>query len=447
MKNLLIIQKDGPYFLFETLRVIEKNHRAFRNFRLTLLVDEKSLNDVFQETTPLIKDIIFDDSVCLKTHYDVSVNLSLNENSWILHDKICSGKKLGPYLKDGLLQVEDLWSSYLLTLKSKAPFLTFHLQDIYKNILGIKNFQIKEETSFTVREFAIGLCASHVFPPGEQELFIERLSQMYPAFPIKDVSEIDLVSDVAHTLYIGPPSLQALKLCEAGAHAIFISSGFRGFNLLPGENNFFLLSSRDGTFEATPLLRFIQDQLSHKNSSFCPYGIYRCDTEHGFGKYLKSLNASDSNYPFYQSHVVLWSFLLNLTDTDLEITECNPEQVALLKNHSEVLKKVIRLHDYAMSSVDHIYQEAKSKMANGPKIDEYIKHLLEIDQIYDQIASSHPLLRPVLDFYRIRKGQNQGNNLLEQSQSSLLTYNEEHQALEALQELFSVTLRKNEVNI
>ncbi|MFP5385466.1 MAG: hypothetical protein ACLGHN_05265 [Bacteriovoracia bacterium] len=447
MRTLLVIQKDDPYFLFETLRVIEKNYNAFKDFKLTLLVDEKSLKEVYKDTSPLIKEITLDETGCASTHYDISVNLSLNESSWSLHGNINSSKKLGPYFKDGLLQVEDLWSSYLLTLKSKTPFLTFHLQDIYKNILGIKDFQIREERPFTIREFAIGLSASHVFPSGEQELFIEKLSQMYPVYPVKDVSEVDLISDVSHTLYIGPPTLQSLKLCEAGAHAIFISSGFRGFNLLPSENTYYLMSSRGEKFEAAPLLKFIQDKLSQKNNSPCPYALYRCDNEQGFGSYLKSLNSSDDHYPFYQSHVVLWNFLLNLFDADLDITRCSAEQVTLLKNNSDVLKKVIRLHDYAMSSVDHVYQEAKSKLSNGSKIDEYIKHLLEIDKLSDQIASSHPFLRPVLDFYRIRRGQNQGNSLLEQAQTSLLTYSEEHQALQALQELFSVTLRKNEVNI
>ena len=56
-------------------------------------------------------------------------------------------------------------------------------------------------------------------------------------------------------------------------------------------------------------------------------------------------------------------------------------------------------------------------------------------------------LRPVIDFYRIRRGQNTGTTLLEQTQHTFLTYSEEHQALRALLELFTVTLAKNEVSI
>ena len=76
-----------------------------------------------------------------------------------------------------------------------------------------------------------------------------------------------------------------------------------------------------------------------------------------------------------------------------------------------------------------------------------VKNLKEMEEIADKISQSHAFLRPILDFYRIRRGQNDGENLLEQAQHSFLTYSEEHQALKAILELFTVTLRKNEVSI
>ena len=100
-----------------------------------------------------------------------------------------------------------------------------------------------------------------------------------------------------------------------------------------------------------------------------------------------------------------------------------------------------------MSSIDTIHQEAKSASANSSLIQENLKNLKEIEEISDKISQSHVFLRPILDYYRIRKGQNLGSNLLEQSQHSFLTYSEEHQALKALLELFTVTLNKNEVSI
>jgi len=100
-----------------------------------------------------------------------------------------------------------------------------------------------------------------------------------------------------------------------------------------------------------------------------------------------------------------------------------------------------------MVSVDTVFKATKSNLADADKIQGHLKNLVEIEKISDQISQSHALLRPVLDFYRIRRGQNNGVTLHEQAQHSLLAYSEEHQALQALEELFSVTLRKNEVNI
>lgn len=446
MKKLLIIQTDESYFLFETVQVLEKNLSHLKDYSLTVLVNKDSYKKVFDKHNPVIQGMTSDINSVMTSSYDVSVNLSLNNESWQLHGNITSSHKLGVYLEKGETIVNDLWSSYLLTLKAKAPFLTFHLQDIYRNILGFKSLKLEPVLQNSVRQIAFGAVSPNIFSPVEQESLIHELSLSYPAFPLKDISEIDLFSDITHTLYIGPATLDALKFCEAGGKGIFLSSAFQGFNYLPyGSENVFL-SSKGQQFEARKLLPFIE---SFVNGKIIPveYATYVVDSENIFGSYLKSTNNSDDNYPFYQSHVVLWNYLLNLFDTNLEITQCTPSQLTLLKNNYEVLAKLLRLHDYAMSSLDTIYNEAKAQTANPEVIGGHMKNLREMDKISDQIAASNAYLRPILDFYRIRKGQNTGNNLQEQSQASYLTYAEEHQALSALNELFSVTLRKNEVNI
>lgn len=447
MKKLLIVQKDEAYFLLETLQVIEKNPLAFKEFQLTILVDEKSMRTVYSNVTPFLKGMTTDESSVLKDHFNLSVNLSLSEAAWDLQGQVQADRKIGIRREKGDTIVDDLWSSYLLTLKARAPYLTFHLQDIYKNILGIKNFQNSDRTQVNPKLIAYGTSAIHMFPVQEQENFLNELSVSYPGIPVKDISEIDLVDDVSATLYVGPATLEALKLTEAGARGIFLTYAFQGFNLIPHEGSHLILSSRGGVFRAGALLKFIDNDLRERTNDDCPYSVYSIDMTTFHGSYLKSHNKSDDTYPFYQAHIVLWNFLLNLADVDLVITKCNEGQLQLLKTHYEVLSKFIRLHDYAMASIDAVHAQARSITSDGQTIDGHLKNLQDIEKISDTIASSHPLLRPFLDFYRIRRGQNAGSTLLEQAQSSLLTYSEEHQALKALQELFSVTLRKNEVNI
>ena len=448
MKKLLIIQQDDAYFLFETIQVLEKNHAALKDFDVTLLVKEEALGIVYDRTSPVLTGITFDSQKVLTSRYDISVNLSLSEATWDLHGKVNAISKIGPYSKDGQVIVSDLWSTYLMTLKARAPFLTFHLQDVYRNILGIRGAVRSVEKIGSVKQIAFGMSSTSMFPSDEQEEFINLLNRHYPNLPIKDISEIDLVSDVTNTLYIGPSTLSSVKFCEAGGRGIFLSSNFQGFNLLPyGEDHLFL-SSRNMTFKAQGLMKLVVGEIEGKRfASQTDYSIYRIDHENIFGAYLKSDNQSDDHYPFYQSHLVLWNFLLNLFDVNLEVAQCRPSQLELLKTNQEVLTKFIRFHDYAMLSIDTIYHETKAVEADGAKIEGHLKNLREIDQVSEQIAASHSLLRPVLDFYRIRRGQNNGTSLSEQIQTSFLTYTEEHQALQALQELFSVTLKRNEVNL
>jgi hypothetical protein len=446
VKKLLIIQKDDPYFLFETIQVIEKHSQSFKDFEVTLLANEASLKAIYNKTSPVLRGITSNTSQVLENSFDLSVNLSLSEETWDLQSAVKASSKLGIQRVDGQICVDDLWSSYLLTLKSRTPFLTFHLQDVYRNILGIKTI-LPARKPERFKQFAIGMCSLKLFSGSEQEKFIESLSVAFPQYPIRDLSEIDLVSDISQTLYIGPTSLEALKFCEAGGRGVFLSSQFQGFNLFPYSEKNYLLSSNGGQFKAEELVKFILAETVGKIPKDFSFNIYQNSHENTFGNHLYSLNESDDNYPFYQSHLVLWNYLLSFIDSTLEVTSCSHSQVSALKANSDVLTKLIRLHDYAMSSIDTIYKEAKSKETDNLKIKGHVKNLEEIEQVFDQIADSHPFLRPFIDFYRIRRGQNQGKTLKEQSESSLLTYTEEHQVLQALQELFSVTLKKNEVNI
>lgn len=448
MKKLLIIQQDDAYFLFETIQVLEKYHAHLKDFDVTLLVKEEALGIVYDRTSPVLTGITFESQKVLASRFDISVNLSMNEATWDLHGNVNAVSKIGPYLQGGQVIVKDVWSSYLMTLKARAPFLTFHLQDVYRNILGIRGTVRSDENLGSVKQIAFGMTSTNLFPSDEQEEFINLLNRHYPHLPIKDISEIDLISDVTSTLYIGPSTLASVKFCEAGGRGVFLASNFQGFNLLPyGEDHLFL-SSRNNTFKASGLMKLVIGELDAKRfATDSEYSIYRTDHENVFGAYLKSYNQSDDHYPVYQSHLVLWNFLLNLFDVNLEMGHCSTSQLTLLKTNLEVLTKFLRLHDYAMVSIDSIYQESKAVEADGPKIEGNLNHLREIEQVSEQIAASHSLLRPVLDFYRIRRGQNVGDSLSEQIQTSFLTYSEEHQALQALQELFSVTLKRNEVNI
>jgi hypothetical protein len=439
---------DEAYFLFETLSMLERFRDFVKDFELTVLVNPDSLLAIQDGLGPPIKGLTDNVSEVLSQHFDLSVNLSMNQVSSPIHAKVQSDRKLGAQEVDNQLLVPDVWSSYLLTLKARAPFLTFHMQDIYKNILGIKQtYQAKNKTK-SYQSVVIGLCNTEFFPSSEQEKMINLINTHHPQMKIRDISEIDPVSDLSHVLYIGPANLPALTICESGATGIFLSEQFQGFNLLPYGEGHFLVSSKNSKLESSQLIKAIDSKIKNQDlPKNLPFAVYLIDEENLFGSFLRSLNESDDNYPIYQCHVVLWNYVLNLFDVHLEIISCSNGQVKLLKTQVEVAEKLSRLYDYAMSSIHVIHQEAKSFTSDNDKIQGHIKNLKEMEEITDKISQSHAFLRPLLDFYRIRRGQNDGKTLLEQAQHSFLTYSEEHQALKAILELFTVTLRKNEVSL
>lgn len=446
-KELLIIQLDGAYFLYETLLVLEKAHLSLKDFNVTVLASNKAIDQIKSKTQPFIKGLTSDIDATLTKNYALSFNLSMDEFSWSLHNRVQAVHKIGPCLNNENLSVPDLWSSFLLTVKAGSPFLTFHLQDVYRNILGIKTLPAIQPMASHYREVIIGKFSAKFAEAEEVERLLSSIKTNFPQIAIRKSEEVDLISDLTNSLYIGPATTHAIKMCEAGTRGIFIGSQFQGFNLIPYNSHHCLISTKGAKFNHNHVIPFINSIINRsKPATSNAYAFYMSEMD-SFGVSWSNLNSPDESFPFYQCHLVLWNFLLNLLDIHIDVTKCTPSLVEVLKANHHALTKLLRLHDYALSSVDTIYRESKLSNAKADVIEGHLKNLLEIEEVVEQVASSHPYIRPFLDFYRIRRGQNTGATLHEKSQNTFITYTEEHHALGALSELFSVTLRKNEASI
>lgn len=438
MKNVLIIQQDDPYFLYETLRVLEKFTSAFKDYNLTVLVNEKSLKTLTKDFSPLVKGLTSDLNLVTNKSYDLSYNLSLCDDGWKSHSQVESKKKVGPTLKNNELKIMGDWSSFLMTLKSNAPFLTFHLHDIYKNILGIKNIENTERKNLLPQTLIFGLSNPEFFPASEQEKLMQDIHERFPLLRIRDLSEVDLLEDHSSTIYIGPSNFESLKLTDSGAKGIFLSRSFQGFNLLPYHPGSFIISCRQKKLSAEPILNFLDEVFAHKKHEFHPeFAYYEVIHEHLFGAYISSLNESDEAYPLYQAHVVLWNFLLNLFEVNLGSQKPSALQKELLQANYEVLGKLSRLHEYALSSINTILLESKSDNAQADIVEGHLKNLREISDTDSKIANSHVFIRPILDFYHMKKGLDEGDTLKARAEDALLSYSEEHQALVAFKELIT----------
>lgn len=382
---------------------------------------------------PLVKNISFSLDDHLQESFDFSINLSLNEQSWDYHGEIKSSRKKGPVRINGEVKISDPWSTHLMTLRGPSAFLTFHLQDIYKNILGLEMRAPLPRASAPFKTIVFALSNPHHFPAEEQEAFMNVLPLRLKGTEVKDISEVNEHSS-SSILYIGPPTVEAIKL--NASRNIFLTSQFQGFNLVTRSPETHLISAKGKSFHAQDLMGVIENIIRCESLSNSPYDVYQLQNEESLS-YWECSGQGEDYFPFYQAYVVLWSFLLNLKDLDLGLRPSGPEQKILLENQLEVLNKLIRLHDYATVSLDTIFKAAKSSEPEADSIQGHLKNLREIDATFGQISESQPLLRPLLDFYHIRRGQNEGRTLLEQTQDSILAYQEEHQALQAFEELLT----------
>jgi len=94
VKKILIIQTDPIYFLEETLRLLEVYKDEFYGVSSVLYVDPFALKSLSSSLTPMFKNIETNPEKILEMDFDISFNLSLNENSWDFHQEVNSKNKL-----------------------------------------------------------------------------------------------------------------------------------------------------------------------------------------------------------------------------------------------------------------------------------------------------------------------------------------------------------------
>lgn len=431
------------YFLHETLQVISQNSSALADYELTFLVNQKNRETLENNGVQFPIGTTSDVEKVLRKEFDLSFNLSLNDASFELYEKVKCPKKSGAFFHGPELIVNGVWPAWFLTFKGNTPFVSFHMREIFRNILGVKRRGIENPHTGSPKTLIMGMSSPEFFPPDEQEAFLSGLVRRFPGLQVMDESEVATDHDHSASLYIGPCSLKALLLCESGARGIYFGSRFQGMNLLPEKEGTMLVTTGGKRMEAQSLLEILDIILKDKEIKPPAHlNIYELSMETAFGAYLECVSGHEVSYPFYQAHVVLWNYLLSLLEVNVDILPPSAEQLGTLETQTEIVTKLIRLHDYAMVALDGVYKEAKDPEADADKIQKNLTTLQEVDETMDKISDTNPFLRPIIDFYKIRKGQTEGETLLEKSQNSLLTYSEEHQALKAYEELLLVIIAK-----
>lgn len=117
------------------------------------------------------------------------------------------------------------------------------------------------------------------------------------------------------------------------------------------------------------------------------------------------------------------------------------------KNLYDCLDKVSQLNRYALFNAQTISQELAKDESSTKVIQESNWKIQDIEKSLDQFSAHQLWFNPLYRFFHYKFQQLDPNQIIKSSEERYILYAEIQQTIEALKELFAVTLTQNEVSI
>lgn len=436
MKKLLFLQLDDAHFVLETKLFLKRYAHELSGYDLYLCTTQNQISD-----SPTYKIISLEE---IQNHqFEMIFNLSLNEKSWETAKDYSAKYFVGcRYTETENLQVMGHWSTYYLQLKGGTSFLPFHLQDIYKNIVGCKSLALSEEKKWK-DEVIYWQCPRFI----NKDVFFILIAQLKERYKNWEFIE-GTPQENKPGFYLGPAGDQVSLWHDQNHRLFLLKANFEGLHYAPAGDNHWLVNPHQSNPDFTELYKLmIQfcEQLPCKDIK--GWEVYQTTQENLFGTSLKALTQTNANFPFYQFHVVIWQYVLNLFDVSLETIQASPKQLETLQFYEEVLTKTSRFQELIVARLADQLEHFDETNFDIKKFQAAISEIQEFEQITSKLAENHPLIRPFLDYYQIQRGQSEFSGLRDQLQDQMLILSEQSGVLKALLELISMTIMNSSSKI
>lgn len=439
MRKILITQTDSAYFLNETISLLERHALSLRDSDITIFCDSEAAQKLTQFDLTQSK-LITDPQYIENEEYDLWFNLSIHQFNVDLSQTIKCTQKKGPYLSD------DDWSVYLSIIKEKSLYLNLHLQDIYAGVLGLPQL-LTSKSNRQTKKIIFGHFKPQTMSFQELTNLTTQLKKSYPFMTFLTIDEVDYLESHQDSLYFGPATLEAIKLCESGAKSIFVNKYFTGMNLIPYVEDCLYLTTHGEVISSSRVEPFIHYALSPQVTlPHTGYSLYSTELTPG-GLVFNSLNQSDSHFATYQAFFVLWSFLLGMKEVNLNITHIGQVYTEHFKNFYECLNKVSQLNRYALFNAQTINNELSKAESSPSVLENSLVKIQDVERTMDQFANQQLWFNQLYRFFHTKLKNLDNNQLVKASEERYFLYVEIQQTIEALRELFAVTLNKNEVSL
>lgn len=435
-KKLLFLQFDEAHFVVETKLFLKRYAHELSHFDIYLCAPQ-SKTKIDRNWKEISTDQI-------KNHnFEMILNLSLNEKSWEFAKDLEAPYFVGcRFTETENLQVTGHWSTYLLQLKGGASFLPFHLQDIYKSIVGCKSISLSQERTWK-NEVIYWQCPRFI-NKDVYRVLIAQLKERYKRWDfIEGQPQADKIG-----FYIGPATDEVSLWNDQGHRLMILKEHFEGLHFAPTGDHHWLVNPHTKTHDFTEFYKImIQfcEQLPCKDIK--DWEVYQTTQENLFGTTLKPLSETNNNFPFYQFHVVIWQYTLNLFDVNLDVTALSEPQVETMKFYETILNKTTRFLDLILAHLADQIEHFDENNFDIKKFQAAVSEIQEFEEITGKLAQNHPLLRPFFDYYQITRGQSEFTGLKDQISDQMLILSEQSGVLKALLELISMTIQKSSSKI
>ena len=109
------------------------------------------------------------------------------------------------------------------------------------------------------------------------------------------------------------------------------------------------------------------------------------------------------------------------------------------------LQHLFELSEFGQKYSRYILEEISSSTPSISKIKEYSKKIDEIDQLQALVQKTSPYLAPIIDYFKVRKGNLFGENIVKLTESSYYCFEENAHLASVMYELIQNTIAEYKI--
>ncbi|NOT79444.1 MAG: glycosyltransferase family 9 protein [Bacteriovoracaceae bacterium] len=188
-------------------------------------------------------------------------------------------------------------------------------------------------------------------------------------------------------------------------------------------------------------------QKSNSNFHLSSVNIYK---SHFQNEYFNLENLSDGSSEiqdlFRTFYKITWSFVLGDLEDNFPFPKLTPSTHKELLDALNGLQHLFELSEFGQKYSKYILEEISSQTPSIIKIKEFSKKIDEIDNLQVMVLKTAPLLGPIVDYAKVRKGNLFGDNIVKLTESSYYCFEESAQITRIMYELLQNTIAEYKIS-